>query len=90
LQRALTIREQALGNMHPDVAETLQHLAELSEKQSKSEQAHTFYQRALVIHEQALGAQHLKTTQTRTRLIALLHAMSQHEDAVQLEATQSE
>jgi hypothetical protein len=48
------------------------------------------YQRALHIREQAFGVDHPKTIETRKRFIALLYAMGQHEEAVQLEAVQSE
>jgi tetratricopeptide (TPR) repeat protein len=72
LQRALSIREQALGADHPDVAQTLQHLAELSQKQGKPEQAETLYSRALAIREQVLGADHPDTIATREALDRLL------------------
>jgi tetratricopeptide (TPR) repeat protein len=68
LQRALTIREQVLGNAHPDVAHTLHHLAQLYEMQGKSEQAQIFYQRALAIRENVLGAEHPYTVATREAL----------------------
>jgi Tetratricopeptide repeat len=65
-------------------------LARLREVQGNNEEARTWYTRALAIREQALGAHHPKATQTRKRFIALLHTMGLHEEAAQLEATQSE
>jgi tetratricopeptide (TPR) repeat protein len=58
LQRALAIREQALGPQHPDVAHSLNDLAELYRAQGKYAEAEPLYQRALAIREQALGPQH--------------------------------
>jgi len=55
-----------------------------------SEEAKVLYAHALAVREQVLGSRHPKTTETRKCLIALLHATGQHEEAAQLEATQSE
>ena len=52
-QRALHIFEQAHGPHHPDVATSLNGLANLYREQGKYEQAESLYQRALHIFEQA-------------------------------------
>jgi tetratricopeptide (TPR) repeat protein len=57
-QRALHIREQALGPEHPRVADPLNGLANLYLKQRKDAEAERLYQRALHIREQALGPDH--------------------------------
>ncbi len=88
--QALHIREKAQGPEQPDTAEAIHDLAQLWEAQGNSEEGRDWYARALAIREQTLGAQHPKTTETRKRLIALLHALGQHQEAAQLEATQSE
>jgi hypothetical protein len=73
--------------MHPDVAETLQHLAELSEKQGKSEQARTFYQRSLAIREHVLGSEHPVTITTQDALAGLRHTSRDEKSILaQLEA----
>ena len=60
-QRALAIREQALGPNHPDTASSLNNLANLYWRQGKYEEAEPLYQRALAIREQALGPNHPDT-----------------------------
>ncbi len=57
-QRALQIREQALGPKHPEVATSLGGLAILFQIQGKYTQAEPLYRRALQIREQALGSEH--------------------------------
>jgi hypothetical protein len=72
LTRALRIREQQLGQEHPDTAEIINDLARLWEARDHKEEARVWYARALAVREQALGSHHPKTIETRTRLIALL------------------
>jgi tetratricopeptide (TPR) repeat protein len=58
-QRSLAIREQALGANHPDVATSLNNLANLYQRaQGQYSKAEPLYQRSLAIREQALGANH--------------------------------
>ncbi len=53
-QRALTIYEQVLGQEHPDVAISLDTLADLYLSQKNYSQAEPLYQRALAIREKML------------------------------------
>jgi CHAT domain-containing protein len=55
---ALQIRETALGPEHPDVAQSLNNLAELYRLQGNYIAAEPLYQRALRIRETALGPDH--------------------------------
>ena len=57
-QRALAIREKALGPDHPDVATSLNNLAALYSKQGKYAEAEPLYKRSLAIREKALGPDH--------------------------------
>jgi tetratricopeptide (TPR) repeat protein/DNA-binding XRE family transcriptional regulator len=90
LQRALHIREQAQGPKHPETADVIHDFALLREAQGRKDAAKVSYENALTIREQKLGASHPKTIETRNRLISLLHCMEQHEEAIQLERSQSE
>jgi tetratricopeptide (TPR) repeat protein len=54
-QRALAIREKALGPTHPNTAVNLSNLAELYRDMGAYGKAEPLYQRALAIYEQALG-----------------------------------
>jgi tetratricopeptide (TPR) repeat protein len=57
-ERALAIREKALGASHPDVGQTLNDLASLYRDQGKYSEAEGLCKRALVIREKALGTGH--------------------------------
>jgi CHAT domain-containing protein len=58
MQRSLAIREKALGPEHPDVATSLNNLAELYRAQGQYAQAEPLYRRSLAIREKALGPEH--------------------------------
>ena len=58
LKRGLEIYKTVLGLQHPQVAKSLNHLAELFCKQGRYEEAEPLYQSALEIRETLLGAQH--------------------------------
>jgi tetratricopeptide (TPR) repeat protein len=57
-ERALAIREKALGPEHPDVATSLDKLAVLYHVQGQSKKAEPSFERALAIREKALGPDH--------------------------------
>jgi tetratricopeptide (TPR) repeat protein len=57
-ERALALREKALGPMHPDVASSLNDLATLYWAQGAYPKADPLYVRALDIREKALGPMH--------------------------------
>jgi tetratricopeptide (TPR) repeat protein len=50
-QRSLAIREQALGAEHPDVAQSLNNLAELYRAQGRYAEAEPLYARSLAIEQ---------------------------------------
>ena len=55
-QRALAIREKALGPDHPDVAELLDNLGLLYTGQARYADAEPLYKRSLVITEKSIGS----------------------------------
>jgi tetratricopeptide (TPR) repeat protein/nucleoside phosphorylase len=55
-RRALSIREQQVGEAHADTAQSLNNLAELLQAQGMYAEAGTLYRRALTIYEQELEA----------------------------------
>ena len=59
--RSLSIRENQLGENHPDVAQSLNNLALLYNAQSNYADAKNLSQRALTIFQQALGDHHPDT-----------------------------
>ncbi|MDQ2888143.1 MAG: tetratricopeptide repeat protein [Chloroflexota bacterium] len=80
-QRALAIREQQLGALHPSTATSLGNLAALYRAQGKYEQAEPLYQRALTIREQQLGAQHPNTATSLNNLALLYQDQGKYEQA---------
>jgi tetratricopeptide (TPR) repeat protein len=70
-QRALSIRESALGPDHPDVATALNTLAELYVAQHRYAEAEPLYRRSLAIQEMALGPNHPNVAQARQQLLQL-------------------
>src|SRR6185295_1026440 len=54
-ERALALREKALGSTHPDVAEILNNLALLYKVQGEYTKAESLHVRALDIREKVLG-----------------------------------
>ena len=67
-QRALAIRERALGPDHPDTAQSLNNLAVLYRDQGRLAEAEPLWQRALAIWERALGPEHPHTRTVRDNL----------------------
>ncbi|MEE3719016.1 tetratricopeptide repeat protein [Tumidithrix elongata RA019] len=80
-QRALAIRETALGADHPDVAQSLNNLAGLYQAQGNYPAAEPLYKRALVIREKALGADHPDVATSLNNLALLYQAQGNYLDA---------
>src|SRR5712691_3130 len=81
LQRALAIREQALGRDHPDIATSLYNLAFLSRDQGKHEQAKLLFQHALEIRQQVFGPNHPNVAECLNNLAWLYYAQGKYEQA---------
>jgi tetratricopeptide (TPR) repeat protein len=71
--RSLSIREQQLGQDHPDVAHSLNNLAVLYDSQGHYGEAEPLYVRSLSIREQQLGQDHPDVA-TSLNNLALLYA----------------
>jgi len=76
-ERALAIREAALGADHPDTATSLNNLAVLYESQGRYAEAEQPYKRALAIRESGLGPDHPDTARSLNDL-ALLSVSQGH------------
>jgi len=72
-ERALAIREKALGPEHPATAVSLNNLASLLQDLGDLAAARTLFERALAIREKALGSEHPDTNRTRCHLARLLN-----------------
>jgi tetratricopeptide (TPR) repeat protein len=71
-ERALAIREKALGPDHPDVAASLNNLAGLMQEQGDFTDALPLFERALAIREKALGPTHPNVASSLNNLARLL------------------
>jgi tetratricopeptide (TPR) repeat protein len=81
---ALAIREKGLGPDHPDVARSLNNLADLYERQGRYAEALPLFQRALAIRERAAGPDHPDTATSMNNLAAFYHASGRPADALPL------
>ncbi|HEV2000239.1 MAG TPA: tetratricopeptide repeat protein, partial [Xanthobacteraceae bacterium] len=73
-ERALAMREKALGPEHPDTVTSLNNLAVLLHAQGDLAGARPLFEHALAIRETALGPEHPDTATTLNHLAALLQA----------------
>ena len=83
-QRALKIREKALGPDHPDTALALNNLALLYYSMGDYAKAEPLYQRALKIDEKALGPDHPDTARALNNLALLKIDLGEAKDAILL------
>jgi tetratricopeptide (TPR) repeat protein len=74
-ERALAIREKALGPEHPDTAKSLNGLALLLWDQGDLAGARPLHERALAIREKLLGPEHPDTAMSLNNLALLLQDM---------------
>ena len=77
-QKALAIREKALGPEHPDMATTLNNLALLYQAQGDYGRAAPLYQRSLAVREKALGPEHPSVATTLNNLASLYQAQGDY------------
>jgi hypothetical protein len=70
-ERALAIREKALGPEHPRVATVLSNLARLLNRTGHTKEAEPMFQRAIAVGEEALGPDHPLTQRYRSQYARL-------------------
>ena len=80
-QRALAIREKALGPDHPDVATSLNNLAALYQRRATTRRPSRSISRALAIREKALGPTHPDVATSLNNLAALYQAQGSYAKA---------
>ena len=84
-KKALQVAEQNLGPDHPDVATSLNNLAELYREQGQYAQAEPLFKRSLAILEKALGPDHPDVATTLNNLAALYKKTGREKEAKALE-----
>ena len=80
-ERALSIRELALRENHPHIAESLNALAELYRVQGLYDKAEPLLQRAIYVYEQDLGENRVGIAQSLNNLALLYHDQSRYDEA---------
>ena len=75
----------SVGPDHPDVATSLNNLAELYAAQHQYTQAEPLHKRALAIMEKTLGPNHADVAQSIENIAALYRATHREKEAVKLE-----
>jgi tetratricopeptide (TPR) repeat protein len=81
IETSLIIREEALGRDNPDVATSLNNLANPYQNQGRYADAEPLYQRSLAIREKALGGDHPTVAQSLNNLAELYHRQGRNADA---------
>jgi hypothetical protein len=74
LRGAARLQEDALGPLHPDLANTLNNLAIVAEKAGRPGEAETFYRRAVAIASASLPSDHPMVAASRENLEAFCRA----------------
>ncbi|WP_031291855.1 tetratricopeptide repeat protein, partial [Leptolyngbya sp. Heron Island J] len=80
-ERRVEIVEAQLGPQHPEVAASLNNLAELYRLQGRYEEAEPLYQRSLGILEAQLGPQHPEVATNLNNLGLLYELQGRYEEA---------
>jgi CHAT domain-containing protein len=80
-KRSLAIKEKAFGPDHPDVALSLNNLAQLYHAQGRYTDAEPMYKRSLTIREKTLGADHPDVAASLNNLAELYRTQGRYADA---------
>jgi tetratricopeptide (TPR) repeat protein len=83
-QRTLALVEKALGPDHPDVATSLNNLADLYRAQGRYADAEPLYKRSLAIHEKVLGPDHPNVALSLNNLAGLYLTQGRYAEAIPL------
>ena len=82
---AVKVAETTFGPDHPNLATSLNNLAELYRTQGKHAEAEPLHKRALSIREKALGKDHPDVAQSLNNLAELYKKMGNEDEAKRLE-----
>ena len=84
-QKALEVAEENVGPDHPDVATSLNNLAELYRTQGDYAKAEPLYKRSLAIQEKVLGPDHPNVAVSLENMAVLYRATKRDKEALALE-----
>ncbi len=80
-ERSLEIREKVMGTDHPDVARSLNNLAELYRDQGRYAEAEMLHKRSLAIREKVMGIDHPGVATCLNNLAGLYRIQGKHTEA---------
>ncbi|WP_293044606.1 CHAT domain-containing protein [Moorena sp. SIO1F2] len=80
-ERALGIRQQVLGEEHPDVATSLNNLAQLYSRQGRYQEAEPLYQQSLDLRKRLLGEEHPDVATSLNNLAVLYSRQGRYQEA---------
>ena len=83
-REALAMRRKLLGNEHPDVALSLDNLADVLQAQGKLAEAETMYREALAMRRKLLGNEHPDVAISLINLADVLRKQGEHDEAKEL------
>jgi tetratricopeptide (TPR) repeat protein len=77
-KKSIAILEKTVGPMHPDLAKSLNNLAELYRTQNRESEAEAVHQRILAIRERTLGPNHPDVAKSLNNLALIYHAQKRY------------
>ena len=84
LEQQLAEQERTLGAEHPEVAVTLNNLADMYQNQARYDEAEPLFRRALAIYEKQLGAEHPNVAVVLNNLAFLYNNQARYAEAESL------
>ena len=85
-EKALAIREEVLGNRHPDTATTYNNMAGVYDAQGDYDKALEWYEKALAIDEEVLGKGHPYTATTYNNMALVYYDQGDYDKALEWHA----
>ena len=82
-QKALAIREKALGKEHPSTATTYHNIAGVYTRQGEYSKALAWYQKALAFREKVLGKEHPDTATTYNNIAGVYNSQGEYSKALE-------
>jgi len=80
-EEALSIRREQLGDEHPNVATSLNNLAELYRLQGRSSEAESLFQESLLINRRQFGNRHLAVATNLDNIAKLFQSQGRYAEA---------
>ncbi|MBI3597372.1 MAG: tetratricopeptide repeat protein [Nitrospirae bacterium] len=77
-KKSIILLEKTVGPMHPDLAKSLNNLAELYRTQNRETEAEPIHQRILAIRERTLGPNHPDVAKSLHNLALIYHAQKRY------------